>query len=347
MRIAIVNDMFMAVEAMRRVLTSAGGHQIAWIARDGAEAVERCARDRPDLILMDLIMPRLDGVEATRQIMAKTPCAIVVVTANVNDHASQVFEAMGAGALDAVNTPVLTDPGDLEGAQALLKKIETIRKLLGHGGQRNADTAATNDIPPKDSRQDRLVAIGASAGGPSALIKLLSVLPEEFPAAIVVVQHVDEQFAGGLADWLRAHTPLRVRLTEEGDHPSAGTVFLAAKENHLVLASPTQLGYTRQPVDSSYRPSVDVFFKSVIKHWRGKAIGVLLTGMGRDGAEGLKAMRERGYHTIAQDRTTSAVYGMPKAAAELDAATSILALDKIGPFMTNMLMSTRSPKSQV
>src|SRR5687768_8461534 len=131
MRIAIVNDMFMAVEAMRRVLTSADGHQIAWIARDGAEAVERCAADRPDLILMDLIMPRLDGVEATRQIMAKSPCAIVVVTANVNDHASRVFEAMGCGALDAVNTPVLGDPGNLEGAQGLLKKVETIRKLIG------------------------------------------------------------------------------------------------------------------------------------------------------------------------------------------------------------------------
>ena len=115
--------MFMAVEAMRRVLTSAGGHHIAWIARDGAEAVERCTRDRPDLILMDLIMPRMNGVEATRQIMAKTPCPIVVVTANVNDNASQVFEAMGGGALDAVNTPVLSDPGNLDGAQALLKKI--------------------------------------------------------------------------------------------------------------------------------------------------------------------------------------------------------------------------------
>src|SRR5688572_30731653 len=269
MRIAIVNDMFMAVEAMRRVLTSAGGHQIAWIARDGAEAVERCARDRPDLILMDLIMPRMDGVEATRQIMTQTPCAIVVVTANVNDNASQVFEAMGGGALDAVNTPVLTDPGNLDGAQALLKKIDTIRKLIGHGGMRVVDNATACDIHPNDARQERLVAIGASAGGPSALVKLLAALPVEFPAAIVVVQHVDEQFAEGLAAWLRSHTALRVRLAEPGDRPTAGTVFLAAKENHLVLASPTHLSYTRQPVDSSYRPSVDVFFKSVLEHWRG------------------------------------------------------------------------------
>src|SRR6266404_2303956 len=134
MRIAIVNDLLMAVEAMRRVIVKAGRDQVAWIARDGAEAVSRCAEDRPDLILMDLIMPRMDGVEATRRIMASTPCAIVVVTANVSDNTSKVFEAMGAGALDAVNTPVLEHPGATEGARALLAKIETIRRLIGPGG---------------------------------------------------------------------------------------------------------------------------------------------------------------------------------------------------------------------
>jgi two-component system response regulator WspF len=346
MRIAIVNDMFMAVEAIRRILASAGGHQIVWIARDGAEAVELCARDRPDLILMDLIMPRMDGVEATRRIMAATPCPIVVVTASVNDHAAQVFEAMGCGALDAVNTPVLTDPGDLKGAHALLKKVETIRKLIGHGNPPLLKPGHVSEHRGA-AKGPGLVAIGASAGGPVALVKLLAALPGDFPAAMVVVQHVDEQFAEGLAAWLRDHTALGVRLAEEGDRPAAGTVYLAAKEDHLVLApspgalaekagqgasrqdSATHLAYTRQPVDCSYRPSVDVFFKSVVAHWRGTAIGLLLTGMGRDGAEGLKALRACGHHTIAQDQASSAVYGMPKAAAELDAATEILPLDKI------------------
>src|SRR6266403_2896577 len=134
MRIALVNDMLLALEAMRRVIASSPAHQVAWIARDGAEAVQRCADDTPDLILMDLIMPTMDGVEATRRIMASTPCAIVVVTANVSDNTSKVFEAMGAGALDAVNTPVLASPGNGDGATALLAKIETIRKLIGLGG---------------------------------------------------------------------------------------------------------------------------------------------------------------------------------------------------------------------
>src|SRR2546425_7821562 len=131
MRIAIVNDVLLAVEALRRVVASAPGHQLAWIARDGAEAVERCAGDTPDLILMDLIMPKMDGVEATRRIMTQTPCPIVVVTANVTTNSSKVFEALGAGALDAVNTPVLESPAQGQGAGALLAKIATIRKLVG------------------------------------------------------------------------------------------------------------------------------------------------------------------------------------------------------------------------
>jgi len=338
MKIAIVNDMFMAVEAMRRVVGSASGHQVAWIARDGVEAVERCAQDRPDLILMDLIMPRMDGVEATRQIMAKTPCAIVVVTANVDDHSSKVFEAMGAGALDAVNTPVLSHPGNLDGAKALLTKIETIKKLIGPATLKRSE--GTNLGLPKsiEDKQSRLVVMGASAGGPAALAKVLSGLPSDFPAAVVIAQHVDEQFAPGLAQWLGSQTPLRVRLAEEGDRLRPGTVFLAAREEHLVLASTALLGYTRIPAEFSYHPSVDVLFKSVIRNWHGTAVGVLLTGMGRDGAEGLKALRNRGHHTIAQDEATSAVFGMPRAAIEMNAAVEILALDKIASRLSNLMM---------
>ena len=335
MRIAIVNDTLQAVEAMRRVLTGTTRHQVAWTAHDGTEAVALCARDRPDLILMDVIMPRMDGVEATRRIMAHTPCAIVVVTANVNDNFSKVFDAMGAGALDAVNTPVLDHPGALGGG-ALLAKVETISKLVGTNTAHRRLSAVGSILPPHDHQHDTLVAIGASAGGPAALAKILSRLPADFPAATVVVQHVDAQFAPSLADWLGQQTSLHVRVTQEGDRPQPGTVLLAGTEHHLVFASPTRLSYTRHPLECSYRPSVDTFFKSVGRHWRGRVIGVLLTGMGRDGAEGLKELRDQGHHTIAQDKFSSAVYGMPKAAAELDAATEILALDKIGPRLTNM-----------
>src|SRR5438105_7842787 len=179
MRVAIVNDVIMAVEAVRRVLAGAGSHELAWVALDGEEAVSRCLADTPDLILMDLIMPRMDGVEATRQIMARTPCAIVVVTANINDNSSKVFEAMGAGALDAVNTPVLERPGESDGAGALLAKIETIRRLIGAPPARLP--AANSSGSDTTSENGKVVLIGASAGGPAALAKVLSQLPANFP----------------------------------------------------------------------------------------------------------------------------------------------------------------------
>jgi chemotaxis response regulator CheB len=152
----------------------------------------------------------------------------------------------------------------------------------------------------------------------------------DFPAPIVLVQHVDVQFAKGLADWLQYQTRLKVRIAAEADRPTPGTVLLAGTEDHLVLSSPTRLTYSREPSHSSYRPSVDVFFKSVECFWPGPVVAALLTGMGRDGAEGLRLLRTRGHHTIAQDRASSAVYGMPKAAVELDAASEILPIDKIG-----------------
>ena len=335
MRIAIVNDVRMAVEAVRRVVLSSGEHEVAWVAHDGQEAVQRCAADRPDLILMDLLMPRMDGVEATRRIMAATPCAIVVVTASVNNHASQVFEAMGAGALDAVNTPVLEHPEAQEGARALLAKIETIRKLLGPGGAGKLFGPTQSTARPLARGRECLVALGASAGGPAALASVLAQFPATFAAPVVLVQHVDAHFAPGLATWLDSQTALSVRLAHEGDRPHAGTVLLAGKDLHLVFASPTRLAYTRQPEDCSYRPSIDAFFKSAARFWKGDILAALLTGMGRDGAEGLRELHSAGHFTLAQDRASSAVYGMPKAAAELHAASEILALDKIGPRLRN------------
>jgi chemotaxis response regulator CheB len=180
-----------------------------------------------------------------------------------------------------------------------------------------------------------LVAIGASAGGPAALATVLGGLPKNFPAAIVVIQHVDEHMAQGMAEWLAQHTALPVRVAGEGDRLAVGSVLLAGTNDHLVLKTPDRVGYSAEPRDYVYRPSVDAFFHSVGRLWRGDAVGVLLTGMGRDGALGLKALRSQGRHTIAQDADSSAVYGMPKAAAKLDAAVDILPLDRIaGRLMT-------------
>lgn len=345
MRIAIVNDMVMAVETLRRVLITVPEYEVAWIARDGADAVTKCAQDTPDMILMDLIMPIMDGVEATRQIMKNSPCAILVVTASVENHASQVFEAMGYGALDAVGTPVLGPTGNPDAAQALLGKIATIGKLIGKSAPTSKSrtrtqrytsqfTTITSPIPP-------LVAIGSSTGGPNALAAILSRLPANFGAAVVIVQHVDAQFTPGLVDWLNQQTSLNVQLASEGDRLEVGKVLIAGTNDHLMLQPNLSLSYTKDPVDYPYRPSVDVFFKSVAQHWNRKGTAVLLTGMGRDGAQGLSLLRDKGWHTIAQNQATCVVYGMPKAAVELGAAVEILSVEAIASTLIERLAMTR------
>jgi two-component system response regulator WspF len=327
MRIAIANDMALAIESLRRILQSSGQHELAWIARDGAEAVQRCAEDRPDLILMDLIMPVMNGAEATRRIMSATPCPILVVTSSVGGNADMVFEAMGAGALDAVRTPVLAHQGG-EGAAGLLDKIATIEKLTRPGApKRWAGKHGEHAHGP--FVDGSLLAIGSSTGGPRALATILGALPADFPAGVVIIQHVDSQFAGELAAWLNEQSRLRVRVARNGDRPEPGTALIAGTNDHLILDPIHRLSYSAEPREMIYRPSVDVFFDSVAARWSGDVVGVLLTGMGRDGGLGLLKLREKGFHTITEHESTCAVYGMPKAAVHLNAPVEVLPVHEI------------------
>ncbi len=348
-KVAIANDTLIALEALRRVIATEPAYRLIWTAQTGAQAVAQAQCDRPDLILMDLLMPDIDGVEATRQIMARSPCAILIVTGSVHGNTSKVFEAMGCGALDVVQTPVLgpsTDPYRPEAmkaaAQPLLAKMTTVAKLIG---KFEASTAPpnrfkTNGHPPE------LIVIGASTGGPKAIAEILSQLPASLSAAIVIVQHIDEQFAAGLADWLKGQSTRPVALAERGDRPETGKVLIARAHGHLVMERDRTLAYLTNastpgdtqseisPLRSSYCPSVDVFFDSVAQHWPHPGQAVLLTGMGRDGAVGLGNLRAAGWKTIAESEQSCVVYGMPRAAAEIGAASSVLALNEIAPALT-------------
>ena len=327
MRIAIVNDLSLAVEILRRIVLESAVHKVAWVAKTGEEAIRKSRDDTPDLILMDLFMPDMDGVEATRRIMYASPCPILVVTATMEDHAGKVFEAMGQGALDAINTPMMgTGESARTSRDALLKKISIIERLKLNS-QANPSKRATKAAPI--SKVSTLIVMGASTGGPKALADILSLMPANLSAGIVIAQHVDGEFSAGMASWLDEQSPLSIRLAEEGASPSRGTALLAGKNDHLVLTSNLTLSYTKEPIATPFRPSVDVLFKSVAAHWPSMGIAVLLTGMGRDGAEGMKMLHRVGWHTIAQDEATSVVYGMPKAARDLGAAAEILPIDRI------------------
>ena len=335
MRIGIVNDSLIAREALRRAVVSSATHQVAWLACDGREAIDKTVADTPDLVLMDLIMPVVDGVEATRQIMQRAPCPILVVTATVSGHLNRVYEAMGHGALDAVDTPSLGPTESMTGATLLLQKIATISKLIGRGPKLPVDSAAALS-PLAELAKDRrpvswnLVVIGASTGGPAAVARVLADLPDSPDASTVIIQHIDIAFAPGLARHLAEGLGRRVDLAEPGERPLPGRIYLAGTNDHLILDSSRQFRYVAEPIANHYRPSVDVFLASLVQHWPEPGAAAILTGMGRDGAIGLLALRQAGWLTVAQDEATSLLYGMPRAAAEAGAAQLILPLHEIG-----------------
>lgn len=330
MRIGIVNDEAVAIEVLRRALNAAPELSVAWVARNGAEAVVKAASDPADVVLMDLLMPVMDGVEATRRIMAVTPCAILIVTGDLTRNTSKIFAAMGAGAVDVVATPTLAS--EAESTHALMSKIRLVGKLGIPRFQTPRSVPAQTEL----GKLAGLIAIGASAGGPPAVARVLRDLSPDLGVAVLVVQHVDAEFVDSMADWFSSQASFPVRVAGQGDVPQSRQVYLAGGDMHLVLRPDCTLGYVREPSDALYRPSADVLFGSVAANWRGAVAGVVLSGMGRDGTAGLTTLRAKGARTIAQDAATSAVYGMPRAAAEANAATDVLPLDRIGPFLNQL-----------
>lgn len=301
-----------------------------------------------------------------QRLQAISPCAIVVITQHLKTQVDLIFRAMGHGALDVIEVTAPRSPShDFLGTnQSLLRKITVVARLLNRSinlPQRSVPTqklaaplptqpnplplrSATHvsSLPPRTSpiRQDRrtdilppLVILGSSAGGPQALRVVLSQLPADFQAAIIIVQHIDRRFAPGLASWLDSQTPLSVQRVQEGSFPTLGQVWIAATDQHLVLQRDRTLTYRPEPKNHSCHPSIDVFCQSVAQYGPRTGIAVLLTGMGRDGAVGLKTLRHQGWHTIVQDAQTSAVYGMPKAAIAAGAAQAIVPLEKIAAIL--------------
>lgn len=358
MKVAIVNDQLIAIEVLRRVVESDPAHSVAWIAKDGAEAIQKAAADRPDVILMDLVMPKVDGAEATKIIMQTSPCPILVVTGDVARNFSLVCQALGHGAFDAVMTPSLASGTPAKAGAELLAKLakvdgvsrrirasasttasdSTIMRAIQYTvSDRNASDSGTRLASAAAAAQRALAAehfsnappvllIGASTGGPPALEAILSKLPQDFPACVIIAQHIGSEFVGELTTWLKDRCKLRIRLASNGDIPVKSTVLVANSTQHLQLRKAGTLGYTLDPILCPFKPSVDVLFQSFAQHWSAPCVAALLTGMGDDGAQGLLDLRRAGWHTVAQDKESCVVYGMPKAAALIGAASKVLPL---------------------
>ncbi|MFA5510938.1 MAG: chemotaxis-specific protein-glutamate methyltransferase CheB [Candidatus Kapaibacterium sp.] len=334
MKIAIVNDNELEIRVLQKSLSGDKDYVITWCTADFNEVLKNVKSNKPDLILLKLQMPNVDGPAITKAIIEDGPAAILLLTDSENNHSGKIFEAMGYGALDVVNMPKINETGLIHGQDDLIKKIEIFRKLV------NYHSTIQNPNIPKPSgvkRRTRIVAIGSSTGGPKALSQIFENIPNSTEAAFVIVQHVDAQFASGLADWLKNYSKLPVSIVENGEVPQNGRIYIAGTNDHLYLSQSGTFEYSPRPYENHFRPSVDVFFNSLRQNWAFRDTAILLTGMGNDGAKGLLELKKAGWHTIAQDEATSVVYGMPKAARDLDAATEILSITQIAESILKLL----------
>lgn len=336
-RILIADDSL----TTRLVLKDLVGHDtdIAVIgeASDGREAVEKTLRLRPDLVIMDIMMPGMDGLAATMEIMGRCPTPILILSADADEDSDNAFQAIQFGALDVMAKPVgaVTESFDAIAAN-LLEKIKFLGRIpVMHHFGRQRRSQPTAPLPaPKSHRH--IVAIGASTGGPRAVAHLLSHLSPATNARILVVQHIAKGFADNFAQWLDKESPLTVRLASHGDRMRGGLALVAPNNCHMEVRGERIVLSDAPPVNSC-RPSVDALFLSLARHHPTECIAVLLTGMGRDGTAGMLALRKGGGYNIVQDEASSIVFGMPRSAIEARAAHQVLPLAKIPEAVDHLL----------
>lgn len=335
MRIVLAQQTPDKIAILRRILTESLQHEIVGEAYSGGEILEQCREKKPDALLMDVMFSDLSVEKVLTQVMKDWPCAVLIVTSSVDLSAHKVLAALGAGALDAVNAPIEQIDSSSAIHEKFLQKFRLLERLAGSCCHREKSVrrAVSSTIP------DSMVAIGASTGGPGAIATVLNNFPVNPGFVTVIIQHLEERFCDGMTEWLNQMTQQNVIMAMEGEKPKQGIVYFACTNHHLCLTADGKFHYTSIPEDNPYRPSVDVFFTSLAEHWSTPGIAVLLTGMGNDGAAGMLALKNRKWHTIAQDESTSAVFGMPRAAIKLGAARQVLALDVIADNIMQQLQA--------
>ncbi len=344
-RILITEDSEVVALLLKAIFDAEPDMQVVGHARNGREAVQMVNDLRPDLVTMDIRMPMMDGFEATRLIMATNPVPIVVISSSVDDEELHItFRAIEEGALAVMEKPRGLGHPDFEPMRR--EMVETIRamaevKVVRRWIQRpqpSQDIFQTEIRRRKEATYELLV-IGCSTGGPQTLHALFASLPVGFPLPIVVVQHISRGFVGGLVAWLKGATLLDVKLAEAGEVLCGGTIYFAPDDRHLgVRREQTTLRASLERGDAADRhcPSVSCLFDSAAESCGRSAIGVLLTGMGEDGARGLLHMRQRGGHTVVQDEESSVVYGMPGSALALDAVEQVVRLSELPGYLTRL-----------
>jgi len=337
-RVLVVEDSITIRKRLMEVLAAAPGFEVVGEAADGRQAIERCQALRPDVITMDMMLPVMTGLAATEYIMAHCPTPILIVSASTNrGELFRTYEALAAGAVDVLEKPSGDDDDALWeerflSAVRIVSRIKVITHMRGKAGARQlAMTSAAVAQRGETASALATIAIGASTGGPGALVEILRQLPRDFPLPILLVIHIGEPFAAAFAEWLDGHSTIRVAYASDGDvlpPVGQGCVRIAPPGAHLELVN-GRLRLSDAPERHSCRPSVDVLFESVARELGNRAGACLLTGMGKDGALGLLDIRRMGGPTIAQDEASCVVYGMPREAVLLGAADRVLPVSQI------------------
>jgi two-component system chemotaxis response regulator CheB len=340
-KVLIVDDSPVAKELLKHILSSDPEIEIIGDVSNGEEAVEFTKNQKPDLVTMDVIMPRMDGYQATRRIMEANPVPILVVSASVKrEEVDKTWRAVEAGALAVLEKPTYADLGDPDSNAAklietvkIMSQVKTVRRW-----KRSAETAPSESSVKTlrqgaEKRNIKVVAIGASTGGPQALKQILSRLPKSFKLPVLIVQHIAPGFTKGFVDWMNTASALPVQVAADGDQLRPGHVCVAPDFYHMKIGRNGKISLSSEEADNGIRPSL---FRSVAEVCGSDAVGVLLTGMGRDGATELKLMRNKGALTIAQDKESSMVFGMPGEAIKIGAAKYSLAPDKIAEMLETL-----------
>lgn len=336
-RVLVVEDSPVARELLVHILTSDPAIEVMGTAGNGAEAVAFLKRQRPDVITMDINMPRMDGFEATRRIMEVSPVPIIVVSASLDTReVATTFRAMEAGAVAALPLPYGIGHPEHEATARqltqtvkLMAEVKVVKRWLSRPARSRSGVSPPEAVVAGAPTEIRIVAIGASTGGPPVLKTILSGLPETFPAPLLITQHIAAGFVQGFVGWLAQACAFPVRVATPNEAVLPGHAYVAPDDLQMGITPSGRITLTDDPPEHGLRPSVSYLFRSVAAAYGQEAVGVLLSGMGRDGALELRAMREKGAVTIAQDKASSVVHGMPGAAIELDAVDYVLPPDGI------------------
>ena len=341
-RVLLVEDSEIALVILKRILNSSPQIEVVAEARTGLEALTLIPQVQPDVICTDLHMPKMDGLTFISEVMALYPRPILVISVSVQkDDNQNVFQLLDAGAVDVFPKPSagLTMDDDLL-KQELINKIKILSGVKVLTKKRKLPSPSksleTGNIAAFYSNfypNLKVVVIGASTGGPQALQELFTQLPSNFPVPIICVQHICLGFLQGLIDWLANSCRVPIQIAQAGDIPKPGNIYFPLEKQHLELDDRGRFIYSDAPPVVGHRPSITVTFESVAKFYGKATVGILLTGMGRDGAEGMQAIAQAGGFTVAQDEATSVVFGMPKEAIELGSVKKVLPIQAIAPML--------------